>query len=123
MMRSFTFYALSYILLEDCLLPECGAMYCSISTRLQDVISQQTLIFVSTALRTSNIAVIIRITKWRVKCVWHMVRMGEMINAYKVLVEKPEGQSQFGIPGHRFEGNNKINLKEVCRRVWTGLIS
>jgi hypothetical protein len=49
--------------------------------------------------------------------------MGEMIHAYNVLVEKPEGQSQFGRPGHRFEGSIKINLKEMWGTVWTGLIS
>jgi hypothetical protein len=39
--------------------------------------------------------------------------MGENINAYNVSVEKPEGQSQFGSPGHRFKGSFKINLKEM----------
>jgi hypothetical protein len=34
---------------------------------------------------------IVRVTKLRVMCgVWHVTRMAEMINAYKILVEKPE---------------------------------
>lgn len=63
----------------------CGAMYYSISTRLHDVISKKTLIFILTALRTSDVAIIIRIMKRRVKYAWCMVRMGEMINAYDIL--------------------------------------
>jgi hypothetical protein len=65
-----------------------------------------------TALKTSNVAVI-RIMKWRVNYAWRMVRTGEMINVYNVLIGKPEGKSQFGRPSHRVEGSIKIILKEI----------
>jgi hypothetical protein len=36
-----------------------------------------------------------------------------MRNAYKTLVEKPEGKRQFGRPRLRWEGNIAMDLKEV----------
>jgi hypothetical protein len=36
-----------------------------------------------------------------------------MRNAYKVLVGKPEGKRPLGKPRHRWEGNIKIDLKDV----------
>jgi hypothetical protein len=35
---------------------------------------------------------------------------------------KPEGKRQLGTPLHRWEDNIKIDLQEMDRRVWTGLI-
>jgi len=40
---------------------------------------------------------------------------GEMRNAYEILVGKPEGKRPLGRPGHRWENNIKLCLKE---RVW-----
>jgi hypothetical protein len=36
--------------------------------------------------------------------------MLETRNAYKIMVGKPEGKRQFGVPGCRMEGNIKINI-------------
>jgi hypothetical protein len=39
--------------------------------------------------------------------------MGEMGNAYKVLVGKPEGKRPLGRRRHRWEDNSKTNLGET----------
>jgi hypothetical protein len=39
--------------------------------------------------------------------------MGQMINAYRVLAGKPEGNRPVGRPRHRWEGNIKLNLKDI----------
>jgi hypothetical protein len=39
--------------------------------------------------------------------------MGEMINAYKILVIKPEGKILLSKPRHRWEDNIRIDLKEI----------
>jgi hypothetical protein len=39
--------------------------------------------------------------------------MGERRGAYRVLVGKPEGRRRHGIPRCRWEGNIKIDLREV----------
>jgi len=53
------------------------------------------------------------------KIVWasHVVGMGEIRNAYKILVGKPEGKRQLGRPGCRWEDNvtSRMDLKEVVR--------
>jgi hypothetical protein len=38
---------------------------------------------------------------------------GEKRNAYRILVEKPEGKSQLGRPRRRWVNNIKIVLKEI----------
>ena len=43
--------------------------------------------------------------------------MGDRRGAYRVLVERPEEWRQLGKRKSRLEGNNKINLSEVRRRV------
>jgi len=48
-----------------------------------------------------------------------MVR-GEMYTGF--LVGKPEGKSPHGKPRHRWEVNVKMDLQEVGRGPWTGLI-
>jgi hypothetical protein len=40
--------------------------------------------------------------------------MGER-NAFKILVGKSERKRLFGRPRHRYEGNNRMNLRE---RIW-----
>jgi hypothetical protein len=37
---------------------------------------------------------------------------GEMTNAYKILVGKPEGKRQLGRPRCRWEDNNRTDLRE-----------
>ena len=39
--------------------------------------------------------------------------MGQSINAYRVLVGKPEGKRPLGRPRHRWEDNIKMDLREV----------
>jgi hypothetical protein len=43
--------------------------------------------------------------------------MGEMRNAYNVLIGKPEGKSLFGTPKCRREDNIRMDLREVA---WKG---
>jgi hypothetical protein len=38
---------------------------------------------------------------------------GEMKNAYRILVGKPEGKRQIGRPRRRWEDNIKMNLMEI----------
>jgi hypothetical protein len=45
--------------------------------------------------------------------VGHVERMGEMRNSYKILVEKPEGKRPLGNPRRRWEGNIKMDLREI----------
>jgi len=58
---------------------------------------------------SSNIIRVIRAreTKWAV----HATRMGEKINAWKVLVRKPEGKKPLERHRHKWEDNIKINLQ------------
>jgi hypothetical protein len=38
---------------------------------------------------------------------------GEKRNAYRILVGKPEGQTSLGRPRRRWEGNIKMDLREI----------
>jgi hypothetical protein len=42
-----------------------------------------------------------------------VVRMGKMGNAYKILVEKPEGKRPLGRPRRRRKDNIKMDLMEM----------
>jgi hypothetical protein len=44
----------------------------------------------------------------------HVARMGEMTNAYRLLVGKPEGRAPIGKPRHRWVDN--------IGAVWSGLV-
>jgi hypothetical protein len=48
--------------------------------------------------------------------------MGEGRGVYRVLVGNPEGKRPMGRPRHRWEDNIKMDLQEVGRGAWTGLI-
>jgi hypothetical protein len=39
----------------------------------------------------------------------------EKRNAYRILMEKPEGKKPLGRPRHRWVDNNKIDLREAGR--------
>jgi hypothetical protein len=39
--------------------------------------------------------------------------MGEMRNAYKIFVRKPEGKRPLGRPRSRWEDNVKMDLREI----------
>jgi hypothetical protein len=57
---------------------------------------------------------IIRMIKSRtVRWGWHVARIGEKRNSYKMQVGKPEGQRPVGRPGHNWENNIKMDLREM----------
>jgi hypothetical protein len=49
------------------------------------------------------------------RMIWagHVERMGEMRDAYRILVGKPEGKSSLGRPRHRRKINIRMNRREV----------
>jgi hypothetical protein len=49
----------------------------------------------------------------RMRWAGHIVRMGEMRNAYKILVGKPERRRPLGRPIRRWDDNIKMNLREI----------
>jgi hypothetical protein len=51
----------------------------------------------------------LRRTRW----VRHVAHMGQMKNAYKILVRKPEGKRLLKRPRHRWEDNIRTDLKEI----------
>jgi hypothetical protein len=57
---------------------------------------------------------IIRMTKSRtMRWAGHVTRMGEMRNAYSILVGKPEWKRPFGTPRRRWEDNIRMDLREI----------
>jgi len=52
----------------------------------------------------------------------HVVRMGEMRSACRILVVKPEVKRPFGRSRSRCENNFMMDLQEVGCGAWTGLI-
>jgi hypothetical protein len=67
---------------------------------------------------------IIRIIKSRrMRWAGHVARMGEKINAYRLLVGKPEGKRPLGRPRRRWVDNIKIDLLEIGwgAEDWIGL--
>jgi hypothetical protein len=55
----------------------------------------------------------------RMRGVEHVARMGEMENAYKSLVGKPE-RRPLGRPRHRWEDNITTSLREIGFGMLTG---
>jgi hypothetical protein len=57
---------------------------------------------------------IIRIMKSRrMRWAGHVARMGEKRNAYRILVDTPEGKRPIGRPRRRWADNIKMNLREI----------
>jgi hypothetical protein len=57
---------------------------------------------------------ILRVVKSRrMRCVWHVARMGEDRGVHRVLVGKPEGKRPLGRPKRRWEDNIKMYLQDV----------
>jgi hypothetical protein len=54
----------------------------------------------------------------RVRWTGHAACMGEMRDAYKTLVRKPEQKRPLGRPRHRWEDNTRMNLGETG---WEGV--
>jgi hypothetical protein len=55
---------------------------------------------------------IIRVVKSRrMRWAWHVARIGEKRNAYRILVGKPEGKRLLGRPRHKWVDNIKIYLR------------
>jgi hypothetical protein len=48
----------------------------------------------------------------RMRWAWHVTRVGEKTNAYRILVGKPEGKRPLGRSRRRWEDNIKIDLRE-----------
>jgi hypothetical protein len=48
--------------------------------------------------------------------------MGEVRNAYIILIVKLEGKRPLGRPRRRWEDNVRIYLKEIVAKMWTGFI-
>jgi hypothetical protein len=47
--------------------------------------------------------------------------MGEIINAYKILVGKPGGKRPLGRPNRRWEDNIEVNVREMGLENWIHL--
>jgi hypothetical protein len=57
---------------------------------------------------------IIRMIKSRrMRWAGHVTRMGRKRNAYRLLVEKPEGKRLLGRPRHRWVDNIKIDVRDI----------
>jgi hypothetical protein len=62
---------------------------------------------------------IIRMIKSRrMRCAGHVARMGEKMNAYRILVGKPEGKRPLGRPRRRWVDNIKMDFREIG---WDGV--
>jgi hypothetical protein len=48
--------------------------------------------------------------------------MGDIRNAYKLLVGKPEGKRPFGRRFRKCEDSTRMDLREKVEKVWTGFI-
>jgi hypothetical protein len=48
----------------------------------------------------------------------HVARIGEMRNAYKILVGKPEGKRLLGRPKRRREDNIRMDFRDI---EWEGM--
>jgi hypothetical protein len=49
----------------------------------------------------------------RMRWAGHVARMGAKMNAYRILVGKPEGKTLLGKPRRRWVDNIKMDLREV----------
>jgi hypothetical protein len=60
----------------------------------------------------------------RLRWAGHVERMGEMRNAYRMLVRKAEGKVPLGRPRHRWVDNIKMDRREIGLdgMAWIGLI-
>jgi hypothetical protein len=54
----------------------------------------------------------------RIRCTGHVEQVGEIRNAYKILVRKYEGKTPLGRPKHKWENNFIIDLGKL---EWKGV--
>ena len=61
----------------------------------------------------------------RLRWAGHVARMEQSRNAYRVLVRKPEEKSPLGRPRRRWQGNIKMDLREVVcdPNIWQKVIN
>jgi hypothetical protein len=50
---------------------------------------------------------------WMIRWAERVALMGDMRNAYRLLVGKPGGKRPLGRPKHRWEDNIRRNLREI----------
>jgi len=50
---------------------------------------------------------------WMIRWAERVALMGDMRNAYRLLVGKPGGKRPLGRPKHRWEDNIRMNLREI----------
>jgi len=53
----------------------------------------------------------------RIRWEWHVARMGDMRNAFKILVVEPERKMLRGVPRRRCEDNIRMDLREIAWEV------
>jgi hypothetical protein len=70
----------------------------------------------------SSPSIIRMIKSRRMRWAGHIVRMGEKMNAYKILVGKPEGKRPIGRPRRRWADNTKMDLESCNGMGWIELI-
>jgi hypothetical protein len=68
----------------------------------------------------SSPSIIRMIKSKRMRWAGHVTRTGEKRNAYRILVEKPEGERPLGRPRRMWENNITIDLKRGSIE-WYGL--
>jgi hypothetical protein len=61
----------------------------------------------------SSPSIIRMIKSRRMRWAWHVARMGEKRNAYRILVGNPEGKRPLGRPRLRWVDNIKMDLREI----------
>jgi hypothetical protein len=61
----------------------------------------------------SSPSIIRMIKSRRIRWAEYVARMGEMWNAYRILVGKPEGRRPLGRPRRRWVDNTKLDLREI----------
>jgi hypothetical protein len=54
----------------------------------------------------------------RMRWAWHVARIGEKRNAYRILVGKSEGKIPPGRPKHKWVDNIKVDFREIG---WDGM--
>jgi hypothetical protein len=61
----------------------------------------------------SSPSIIRMIKSGRMRWAGHVAQIGEKMNAYRILVGKPEGKRPLGRPTHRWVSNIKMDLREI----------